>query len=208
MYCVYISAHVYLFPLGVNNCLVFFNSYSFFVCFFCFFWHLWVIHSQALLSVVNTLVILPLHFSSCVDILRELSFCFKLRLVSPQVYCSYQPRFQHPPGNHFSFSPVLDSLFPRACIFFLVNSLFCWSTSSSSFLRKGSWQLNIWRPCKCPLHLSGHRAQLQEYFFFMLEAFFKCLVIYCWHSSDVYMSETCQPVGSLSGDSMETWMFH
>lgn len=86
---------------------------------------------------------------------------------------------------------------------FLGNFLFCWSTSSSRFLRKGSWQVNVWEPCKCLYStaaldsLSGYGTWLWKRFFCVLAASLQCLVISRSHKGDVCLSKTYWPVGSV-----------
>lgn len=42
---------------------------------------------------------------------------------------------------------VISSLFPGTPVCLFLTNLFCWNTSSSSFLRKDAWEVGFMSPC-------------------------------------------------------------
>lgn len=97
---------------------------------------------------------------------------------------------------------------------FLGNFLFCWSTSSSRFLRKGSWQVNVWEPCKC-LYSTAALDSLSGYGTWLWKRFFLCISSFPPVSGDLPLTQRwCVPEQDLlasglrAGDSAVIWVVH
>lgn len=137
------------------------------------------------------MIISPLRFSSPGDILQNCPLALILGPVPPlwPTAATVWASLPHGLGVLFaSLSLALGSPALELPCSLLVDSWFCWSTLSGSFLRTGTQQVKCWRPYKCLYStlardsLSGSKTQLWESCLFMLEASsLQRLVTYGWH---------------------------